>query len=198
MRYLLIMLGTIVFLGQATAQVRIHDPAVRLLAKPFGIEKRINLQSIDGLYCNGSENKRLVFTLRNSGVKEVVLEHPSFSLDVVLPNGEWASLGTLEGCRIIFPKTGSSKETSRTYTAELQSTLKRSDIESYLRQSARSSNPVRLMGKAKLVVQDDGRVDFTKKNVKFELKGPMNFSEDFKSVAVSSGGKLPATGQRKP
>lgn len=192
------MLGASLILGSAQAQVRIHDPAVRLLAKPFGIEKRINLQSIDGLYCNGSENKRIVFTLRNSGVKEVVLENPSFSLDVVLPNGEWASLGTLEGCRITFPKTGSSKETSRTYTAELQSTLTRSDIESYLRQSARSSTPVRLMGKAKLVVQDDGRVDFTKKNVKFELKGPMSFSEDFKSVAVSKGQALPESGPQSP
>ena len=199
MRWLLLLLGiTFGALGAASAQVRIHDVGVRMLAKPFGIEKRIELESIDGLYCNGSDTKRLVFTLRNSGVKEVVLKKPEFSFDVVLRDGSWASLGTLKGCQITFPQTGGSNRTSRTYTAEFHSKLTRSDLESYLRQSAGSSTLVRLLGKAELVVRDQSRTDFSKKNVKLELSGPMNFSKGFKSVSVGLGNSLPKPGRRTP
>lgn len=180
----------------AQAQVRIHDAAVRLLAKPFGIEKRIELQSIDALHCAEDGSKRLVFTLRSSGVKEVVLKQPEFSLDIVLPDGSWASLGILSGSTITFPLTGKTVKKSRTYVADFKSTLTRSDIEAYLRQAAGSDAGIRLLGDAEMRVNSNGKTEFSKKDLRLELGGRTTLSGDFRSVQHTSARQLPKVGRR--
>jgi len=181
-------------IGAASAQVRIHDPAVRLLAKPFGIEKRIQLESIDGIHCAKDGSKRIAFTLRNSGVKEVVLKNPVFSLDIVLPDGSWASLGSISGASITFPITGKTKEARRSYVAELTSNLKRADLEGYLRQAAKTSARVRLLGKAEMNVNNRGKTEFSKKNLKLEVGATTTLGKSFKAVDVTRSSELPTTG----
>ncbi|MEP4077953.1 hypothetical protein [Haloferula sp.] len=182
--------------GESGAQVKIHDMAVKLLAKPYGIEKRIELESVDGLHCASDGTKHLAFTLRSSGVKEVVLRHPSFSLDITLPNKGWASIGSLSGCSITFPVTGDSRKESRSYVASFKSDLSPSDLESYLRQAAASGARVRLLGQADMAVGSNGKSEFSKKNLKLELTARTILSGKFKSVIYSSADKLPKVGCR--
>lgn len=186
----------LISLNNVTAQVRIHDTAVRLLAKPFGIEKRIELISIDGLFGSPDGTKRIQFTLRNSGVKEVTLKQPVFSLDLVLPDGTWASLGSLSGAEIIFPITDESKKVTHTYMAKFESKLPLSDIQAYLRDGAATTTRVRLLGHAEMNVGSGGKSEFTKKNLKLELGGRLNLSPDFKAVEVPSATQLPTVGKQ--
>ncbi len=185
---------TIAGLGTAVAEVRIHDPVVSLLAKPYGIEERIQLESIDALYSAPNGDKRLVFTLRNSGVKEVRLRQPDFSLDIVMPDGRWASLGSLGGCSICFPVTGDSETASRTYVAALESGLGSDDLETHLRRTAASGRQVRLVGTAEMLVVSDDRVEFSKKNLKLEVHGPLKLSRNFRARSRPDSADLPGTG----
>lgn len=195
MARILLFLGVcLISLSTATAQVRIHDTAVRLLAKPFGIEKRIEFVSIDRLFGAPDGTKRIQFTLRNSGVKEVTLKQPVFSLDLILPDGTWASLGSLSGAEIVFPITGESKKVTRTYVAELKSQLMLTDIKAYLRDGATSATRVRLLGCAEMSVGSDGESEFTKENLKLELGGRLALSPGFKAIEVPSAKKLPKVG----
>ncbi|MBK1828740.1 hypothetical protein [Haloferula rosea] len=186
----------LILMHASHAQVRIHDTAVRLLAKPFGIEKRIQLESIDALHCAADGTKRITLTLRNSGVKEVVLNDPSFSLDIVLPDGNWASLGTVGGASITFPITGKDHTVSRTYVATFDSKLKRADLEAYLRDSAKSSGRLRLLGRADMLVNSGGKTEFSKKNLKLEVAGVTTLATHFKAVSVSRADQLPTVGRR--
>lgn len=185
-----------IVLSPASGQVKIHDPVVSVLAKPYGIEKRIKLESIDGLYHAKDGGKRLKFTLRSSGVKHVRLNRPDFSLDIVMPDGSWASLGSLGGCRIDFPVTGETKTTNRTYIATLKSRLGSDDLEAYLERAAASGKRVRLLGKAEMVVSSDGSIEFSKKNLKLEVHGPLRLSSSFGVHSKASSGELPELGLR--
>jgi hypothetical protein len=181
-------------LTPAIGEVVIHDPAVRLLAKPFGIEKRIRLHCIDMIHSGPDDEKRLVFTLENSGFKEVLLKNPSFSLDIILPDGNWASLGELSGCMITFPVTDEKQQHSRTYTADFKSNLSCDDVSSYLRQAAQEGSPMRLIGKAEMEVRTQGKINFAKKGLKLELTGPVVLKEEFKVVKHRAAKTLPKAG----
>ena len=197
MHRLLPILGLLLAIAHpGQAQVRIHDTAVRLLAKPFGIEKRIQLESIDELHCAADGSKRITLTLRNSGVKEVVLNDPSFSLDIVLPNGSWASLGTVSGASITFPITGKDHTVARTYVANFTSKLKRADLEAYLRDAARTSAKIRLLGQADMLVNSGGKTEFSKEDLKLEVASKTTLAKDFKAVSVSRADQLPTVGKR--
>jgi hypothetical protein len=180
----------------ALSQVKIHDTAVSLLAKPFGIEKRIQLQSLDALHSARDGSKRLSFTLRSSGVKEVILKDPEFSLDIVLPDGNWASLGTLRSNKITFPASGETKKVSRSYTAELDSHLNGSDIIGHLKAAAASGCRLRLLGKAEMVVSSNGRRNFSKKGLELELCGKTVLAKNFKITQHQSARELPKVGRR--
>lgn len=184
------------FLAPSMAQVVIHDPAIRLLAKPFGIEKRIRLQSIDMIHSGPDDAKFLVFTLENSGVKEVQLKNPSFSLDITLPDGEWASLGELSGCLLTFPVTEGEQKIKRTYTAAFESHLSCDDVSAYLRRAAREGAPMRLIGKAEMEVCTPGKTNFSKKGLKLELSGPVLLKDGFKAVKHPTAKTLPKVGAK--
>ncbi|MEM1085333.1 MAG: hypothetical protein AAGI48_14570 [Verrucomicrobiota bacterium] len=187
---------TLFGIGPSFGQVRIHDPVISVLAKPYGIERRIEIESIDALYCAEDGEKRLVFTLRSSGVKEVQLKQPDFSLDIVLPDGSWASLGTLSGCGICFPITGDKQTTSRTYVAKLKSELRRKDLEAYLKQTAAAGSRVRMLGEAELVVGNEKDAEFSKKGLSLEVSGRLCLADNFKALTRSCSSLLPKPGQR--
>ena len=180
----------------ATAQVKIHDTAVSILAKPFKIAERIELESVDLIHGAPDGSKRLIFTLRSSGVKEVVLKDPEFSLDVVMPDGNWASLGTLSGCSITFPASGKTTKESRTYVANLGINHTCTDISRYLQQAAKSGSQLRMIGKAEMSVNSNGRTDFSKDGLKLELCGTTVLDPGFKVVDHKSARMLPKTGCR--
>lgn len=183
-------------LSPTLGDVIIHDPAVRILAKPFGIEKRIRLQCIDMIHGAPDGSKRLVFTLENSGVKEVLLKNPAFSFDIILPDGKWASLGQMSGCQITFPVTDGDQKHNRTYTADFQSNLSFEDIGSYLRRAANESSPMRLVGKAEMSVRSNGRTQFTNKGLKLELIGPVLLNDRFKVVEHKTTKTMPKVGAK--
>lgn len=195
-RRLLFLAAALMIVSDVQAQVKIHDVGVRLLAKPYGIEKRIELQKIDSVHFSADGTKRLTFTLRSSGVKEVVLKKPVFSLDIVLPDGSWASLGSLSGCRITFPLTGSSNKKISTYVAEFKTKLSGSDIANYLRQAAASGARLRLIGRAEMLVNNGNKTEFSKKNLKLELGGTTKLCGNFDAVACASSRELPTVGKR--
>lgn len=195
-RCLLQLTLLLAFLTPAVGQVVIHDPGVRLLAKPFGIEKRIRLHCIDMVHCAPDDTKRLVFTLKNSGFKEVLLKSPSFSLDIILPDGTWASLGELSGCMITFPVTDGEQKINRTYTVDFKSNLSCDDVSSYLRQAAREGAPMRLIGKAEMEVRTQAKTDFSKKGLKLELVGPVVLRDEFKAVKHKTAKTLPEVGAK--
>lgn len=192
-RVLLFLLVACLPLG---AQVKIHDPIVSLMAKPFGIGERIKLQSFDAVHCAPDGSKRLVFTLESAGVKQVTLRNPGFRFEIVLPNGKWASLGELHGSRITFPVTGDDKSVRRTYVAELRTQLTCADLSGYLRQAAAANAPVRLVGRATMTVGDPADPEFEKKKLKLELGGRVALGDGFFVKEHARADRLPEIGVR--
>ena len=138
------------------------------------------------------EVRRLV----DVGVKEVTLKQPVFSLDLILPDGKWASLGSIKGASITFPITGESKEATRTYFADFKSQIPLTDLNAYLRDGATTATRVRLLGHAEMTVGSDGKSEFTKKNLKLELGGRLALSPDFKAIEVSDAARVPKIGRQ--
>ncbi|MFC7338809.1 hypothetical protein ACFQY0_16555 [Haloferula chungangensis] len=180
----------------ASSDVIIHHHGVRLLAKPFGIEKRIRLLSIDTIHLAADGSMRLDFTLENSGVKEVLLANPSFSFDIILPDGQWASLGQLCGCLITFPVTEDDQKLKRSYTAEFKSELSSKDLTSYLKQAAANGAPMRLLGHADMTVRSGGKPSFNRKGLKLELDGPVILGAKFAVKKHQTTDSMPKLGAR--
>lgn len=180
--------------GSLGAEVRIHDGPVRLLAMPFGIEERIELKSIDAVHGGPEGEGRLVFTLRSSGVKKVVLRDPVFRLELQGPDGEWMSLGELRGSLITFPLTGEDRSVDLRHVAQLQSHLGAKDLGGHLRAAATHERPIRLVGHATMEVGKGDKVEFRKKDLKLELRGTTRLAEDFSAVRHEAAAGLPETG----
>lgn len=180
----------------ASAEVRIHDPMVRLLAKPFGIEERIQLLSIDAVHGAPCGGMRIALTLRSSGVKKVVLKQPRFRLEVVGPEGNWLRLGELSGKGITFPLTGDGHSVDHRHVAALESHLDCRQLAGYLRDAARNGRRLRLVGQATMEVGEGDKVEFRKKDLKFELRARTTLSQGFGARSHDDAGELPQIGPR--
>lgn len=181
----------------AFGQARIHDPFVRMLARPYGIEDRICLKSIDGAHFCRDGTARLVLTLENSGVKEVVLVDPVFQLDVADPRGNHTNLGSLSVSKITFPVTPDEEKVLRRYVVVFQPALEPAEVVRHLRSASRDGARLRLLGHAGMTVDRGGGKLFKRSSLKFELGGVTRLGPGFEPVFCRNPGQLPACGWKR-
>jgi len=178
----------------ARGQARIHDPIVSLLAKPYGIEERIELRSIDAVHFGPDGSGRLVLTIRNSGVKRVRLKEPRFEIDVVGADGRRVVLGELRAEEILFPFTGGDRQVTRRHVVRFRPELSSTEVTRHLREASKGGRRVRLLGRAGLEVPRDNGDLFVREDLKFELGGRARLGEGFKPVWHRSRRRLPECG----
>lgn len=183
--------------GPVSAQVRIHDPVVRMLAKPYGIEERIRLASIDDMDFGPEGSGRLTLSLANSGVKEVRLEHPEFRMEVRTAEGQWVDLGRLEATEILFPLTGDDRSVTRKYVVDFKPASASAEVVKRLRQAAAEGRRFRLVGRAGLRVALGESRDFHRNSVTLELGGLTRLAKTFSPRWHRNSKALPAIGFRK-
>lgn len=192
------MIRLLVVLGladmPAMAEVKIHDPLVSLLAKPYGVAKRIKLHHIDALHFGPGGGVRLVMTLENSGVKPVTLERPGFRLEVADAAGRWVDLGELSTPEIRFPVTPEHHVVRQTYVVDLKPALPDAEIVRLLRDSAQREGRIRLIGRSGMRVGRDGKQEFQRKNLKLELTGTCCLAKGFKWIRHRNENALPDCG----
>ncbi|WP_338686561.1 hypothetical protein [Haloferula helveola] len=181
----------------ASAEVKIHDPVVSVLAKPYGIEKRIRLASIDALHFGPDGKSRMVLTLESSGVKEVTLNRPAFRVECGDASGKRETLGELQVGQIVFPVTDGNEVVRRSYVVELRSELSGAEFTRKIREAAGAGRPIRFIGRSDMVVRSDGAEDFSRGGLKLELSGTTRLGRSFKPMWHSSVKKLPACGLKR-
>ena len=181
----------------ASAEVKIHDPVVSVLAKPYGIEKRIRLASIDALHFGPEDKSRMVLTLENFGVKEVTLNRPVFRVESGDAAGKRETLGELQVGQIVFPVTDGNEVVRRSYVVELRSDLSGAELTRKLREAAAAGRPIRFIGRSDMVVRSDGSEEFNRGGLKLELSGTARLGRSFKPVWHSSVKRLPACGRKR-
>ena len=181
----------------AFGQARIHDPIVRMLAKPYGIEDRICLKSIDGAHFCQDGTARLLLTLENSGVKEVVLVDPVFQLDVADSRGNHTNLGSLSVSKITFPVTADDQRVLRRYVVAFQPALKPEEVVWHLKSASQSGTRLRLLGHAGMTVDRGGGKLFQRDRLKFELAGVTRLGRSFDPVFCRKPSQLPTCGLKR-
>lgn len=177
-----------------SAQVKIHDPIVSTLAKPYGIERRITLKSIDAVHFGPNGSGRLVLTLENSGVKEVALDGPEFAFECVGADGSYEKLGDLKAGQIIFPNTGGDTTVRRQHVVELSPSVENAELVKRLRAAAKRGSKVRLIGRSDMRVEMGEESDFKRKGLKLELGGTARLGSGFKPEWHRKASQLPACG----
>ncbi len=177
-------------------QVKIHDPLVSVMAKPYGIERRITLKSIDKVHFGPEGGGRLELTLENSGVKRVTLRRPSFQLECAGADGRYRVLADLECEEIVFPVTEEDRTVRRRHVVKMSPRVASDRLVKALREAAKAQRPVRLIGRADMSVKMDEEDDFNRRKLKLELRGATRLGQGFKPEWYRRSASLPKCGAR--
>jgi hypothetical protein len=178
------------------AQVRIHDPVVRVLAKPYGIERRIQLVAFEDADFGPEGSGRLTVSLRNSGVKRVTLEQPVFRLEVAGADGRWEDLGELRIGEIVFPMTGEERSVTRRHVVDFRPRSGGAEAIKRLRAAAAAGRAFRFKGHAGMRVKLGEARDFHREKLGLELGGTVSLGKGFSPRWHRSEKSLPEVGRR--
>jgi|GEM_PF-4387383 len=181
----------------APAQVKIHDPVVRLLAKPYGVERRIQLEAFEDIDFGPEGSGRLGVRLRNSGVKQVTLEKPEFRLEVADESGSWVDLGRLRVPELQFPVTGEDRCVTRRYVVDFQPACGGAEVVKRLRAAAAAGRAFRFVGRSGMRVKLGDKRDFHRASLKLELGGRVALGKGFSPKWHRSRKALPTVGFRR-